>query len=88
MRNLSARTVVGILLAVLLVLPNASALAIDAAFLGSAPGRFGSIRIGDVDQDGNKDVVFGNYEGYVDIVEWSGGDFRARAHLGPFGPRL
>jgi hypothetical protein len=77
-----------ILFAFLLLLPNASAITVDAAFLGSAPGRFNSIEINDVDKDGNKEVIFGNYEGYVNMIQWKGGEFKSEAHLGPFGSRL
>ena len=75
-------------LAVLLVLPVVAAAPVDAAFLGSAPGRFNSIEVADVDVDGGEDIVFGNYEGYLDIVSWKDGEYKAKAHLGSFGTRL
>jgi len=75
-------------LVALVLTPTASAAAIDASYLGSAPGRFNSIRIGDVNKDGNQEIVFGNYEGYVNIIQWKSGDYLIKAHLGPFGTRL
>lgn len=78
----------GILFAALLLIPSASAIEIDASFLGSAPGRFNSIKIGDVNKDGNKEIVFGNYEGYLNVLEWRGGEFKVKAHEGSFGTRL
>ncbi|MFQ6106165.1 MAG: FG-GAP-like repeat-containing protein [Thermoplasmata archaeon] len=65
-----------------------AALEIDVSYLGSAPGRFNSIKICDLDNDGNKEIVFGNYEGYLNVIQWKGVEFRAARHLGPFGQRL
>jgi hypothetical protein len=65
-----------------------AALEIDESYLGSAPGRFNSIKICDLDDDGNKEIVFGNYEGYVNVIQWKGDEFRAVKHLGPYGERL
>lgn len=70
------------------MMPYASAAPIDASFLGSGPGRFNSIRIGDLNKDGNPEIVVGNYEGYVNVIEWNGGDYVAKAHIGSFGTRL
>ena len=70
------------------MLPTASAASIDASFLGSAPGRYNSIELGDLDKDGNPEIAFGNYEGNLNVLEWRGGEFKVQAHLEPFGTRL
>lgn len=70
------------------LLPNVAGLEIDESFLGSAPGRFNSVKICDLDGDGYKEIVFGNYEGYLNIIEWKGDEFRAAQHAGPYGERL
>jgi hypothetical protein len=69
-------------------MPGVMALEIDESYLGSAPGRFNSVKICDLDNDGNKEIVFGNYEGYVNVIQWKGDEFRAVKHLGPYGERL
>jgi len=43
--------------------------------LGSGPGRFNSIKVGDIDDDGNQEIVFGNFEGEIIIIEFSHGTF-------------
>jgi len=85
---LALKTVMAVAVVALLLLPNAAAIDIDAGFLGSAPGRFNSIEISDLNGDGNSELVFGNYEGYLNVMEWSGGEFKGRTHLGPLGQRL
>lgn len=75
-------------MAFLLVLPSVAALEIDESYLGSSPGRFNSIKVCDLDNDGNKEIVLGNYEGYLNVIQWKGDEFRAVKHLGPFGERL
>lgn len=54
--------------------PSAKA-ELDADYLGSSPGRFNSIKAMDIDDDGNVEVVFGNYEGYLNIIESRDGYF-------------
>ena len=43
--------------------------------LGSGPGRFNSIYAGDIDDDGRAEIVFGNYDGYVTVLEYRRGEF-------------
>jgi hypothetical protein len=60
--------------------------AIDADYLGSSPGRFDSIKCGDIDDDGNVEMVFSNTEGVLSIVEATGGtyihEWQSDHHLG------
>ncbi|KXH76155.1 MAG: hypothetical protein AM326_07570 [Candidatus Thorarchaeota archaeon SMTZ-45] len=76
------------MLCILFLLPNVSAMIIDETYLGSSPGRFNSIKISDIDKDGNQDLVFGNYEGYLNTIRWAGSEYRADKHIGPLGQRL
>jgi len=65
-----------VLLAVLqlpLAASAAAAPSIDSNFLGTAPGRFNSIKVADVDLDGNMEIVFGNYDGQIGVIEFKGG---------------
>ncbi|MFQ5910487.1 MAG: FG-GAP repeat domain-containing protein [Thermoplasmata archaeon] len=70
------------------MLPGVAALEIDESYLGSAPGRFNSVKICDLDNDGNKEIVLGNYEGYLNLIQWKGDEFRGDKHMGPYGKRL
>ncbi|UCE75208.1 MAG: hypothetical protein JSV56_05765 [Methanomassiliicoccales archaeon] len=54
--------------------PNVSA-EIDSDYLGSSPGRFNSIRALDIDEDENVEIVLGNYDGYLNIIESRDGDY-------------
>lgn len=68
----------GILLS-LIQLPlavSAAAPAIDSGFIGTAPGRFNSIRVADVDGDGNMEIIWGNYDGHISVVRYQDGGFR------------
>jgi hypothetical protein len=48
---------------------------IDSDYLGSAPGRFNSVKAMDIDGDSNVEIVMGNYEGYLNIIESRDGDY-------------
>ncbi len=48
---------------------------IDSDYLGSGPGRFNSLLATDVDSDGNVEIVVGNYEGYLNIIESRDGSY-------------
>jgi hypothetical protein len=56
---------------------GAASAAIDSGFLGTAPGRFNSIRAADVDGDGNMEILFGNYDGHIGVIEYRDGGYRA-----------
>ena len=43
--------------------------------MNSGPGRFNSIKVKDIDGDGNQEIVFGDYDGYINVIEYNGGDF-------------
>ena len=69
----------GMLLAVLQLPPAAAAAAsIDSSFLGTAPGRFNSIKVADVDGDGALEIVFGNYDGRIGVISYVDGGYRAK----------
>lgn len=48
---------------------------IDTDYLGSGPGRFNSIKAMDIDGDDNIEIIVGNYEGYLNIIESRDGDY-------------
>jgi hypothetical protein len=48
---------------------------VDPEILGSAPGRFNSVVADDIDGDGRTEIVFGNYEGFVSVLERRGDDY-------------
>ena len=48
---------------------------VEPEYLGSGPGRFNSIVAEDIDDDGRCEIVFGNYDGYVTILEYRDHDF-------------
>jgi WD40 repeat protein len=48
---------------------------IDSDFLGTSPGRFNSLKAFDIDSDDNIEIVFGNYDGYISILESRDGDY-------------
>jgi hypothetical protein len=75
MRRLLAAASAGLLLALLLSPLPASA-AIDGSFIGTAPGRFNSIKAGDIDGDGRMEVAWGNYDGHIVVMEFRDGEFR------------
>jgi hypothetical protein len=56
---------------------SAPAAGIDSSFLGTAPGRFNSMRAADIDYDGNMEIVFGNYDGHIGVIEYRDGGYRA-----------
>jgi hypothetical protein len=61
---------------------------IDSKYLGSAPGRFNSIKCGDVDEDGNMELAFANTEGYLSIIRYTGGAFVSDYHADQKADRL
>jgi hypothetical protein len=65
---------------------GAEAATIDSNYLGSSPGRYDSIKAGDIDDDGNVEIVFSNTEGFVSIIESTGGtyvdEYQSHHHLG------
>lgn len=74
------RTALSLIVAFFLVLVPAhgmvvEAAAIDADYLGSSPGRYDSIKCEDIDDDGNVEMVFGNTEGHLTIIEATGGTY-------------
>ena len=61
---------------------------IDSNYLGSGPGRFNSIKAMDIDGDGNVELVFGNYEGYLNILESRDGYYFEEWRSESLGTRL
>jgi len=68
------------MLLAMLQLPLAAAAGsatIDSVFLGTAPGRFNSIKVADIDGDGSPEIVFGNYDGHIGVISYGDGGYRA-----------
>jgi hypothetical protein len=61
---------------------------IDSDYLGSGPGRFNSLLAADVDSDGNVEIVVGNYEGYLNIIESRDGSYFDEWRSKKLGTRL
>jgi hypothetical protein len=61
---------------------------IDAEFLGSAPGRYNSMVVSDIDEDDNIEIVLGNYEGHINIIEFKDGEYREEWRSEKLGTRL
>jgi hypothetical protein len=61
---------------------------IDSDFLGVSPGRFNSLDAFDIDSDGNVEIVFGNYDGYLCIIESRDGDYFKEWRSDYLGTRL
>jgi outer membrane protein assembly factor BamB len=72
------------------VLPgNTSADEIGSEAFGSALGRFNSIKAADIDDDGNVEIVFGNMEGFIYVIEASKeNEFRKEWQSGFIDTRL
>jgi len=63
---------------------GSSPASIDSGFLGTAPGRFNSIKAADIDGDGALEIVFGNYDGHIGVIGYRDGGYRAEWR----GPQL
>jgi WD40 repeat protein len=61
---------------------------IDAEFLGSGPGRFNSLVVSDIDEDDNIEIVLGNYEGHINIIEFRDGEYFEEWRSEKLGTRL
>jgi len=61
---------------------------VDPEILGSGIGRFNSIVADDIDDDGNTEIVFGNYDGYVIVIEYRDGDFHLEWRSSKIGHRV
>ncbi len=61
---------------------------IDAEFLGSAPGRFNSLVVSDIDEDDNIEIVLGNYEGHINIIEYRDNEYIEEWRSEKLGTRL
>ena len=64
-----------VLLLAIAALPAPVLAAIDGNFIGTAPGRFNSIRVADVDGDGNMEILWGNNDGHIVVVEHRNGGY-------------
>jgi hypothetical protein len=87
------KVVVGLLISSMLVsfmipLSGVASADINADFLGSSPGRFNSIKVLDIDEDGKTEIVFGNYEGHLNILETVGGSYIEEWRSESLGTRL
>ena len=81
-------TLVVAVLMMLAAVPAQSEAEVDADILGSGPGRFNSIVAEDIDDDGRVELVTGNYEGYLNILEYRDGEFSEEWRSDQWGHRL
>jgi len=56
--------------------------------LGSAIGRFNSVKVLDIDGDGNQEIIFGNYEGQLRVMTVEGKEVETRWVSRDLGSRL
>ncbi|MDI6708827.1 MAG: FG-GAP-like repeat-containing protein, partial [Candidatus Thermoplasmatota archaeon] len=56
--------------------------------LGSGLGRFNSIKVFHLDGDGSKEIIFGNYEGFVHILEYKNNEWTLKRKSDDLGDRL
>jgi hypothetical protein len=87
-RYVSAVLVLSVIISLTIPLSGFASAEIDADFLGSSPGRFNSIKVLDIDEDGKVELVFGNYEGYLNILETTGGSYIEEWRSESLGTRL
>lgn len=80
--------VIVLLLISITILPSACKAEIDSDYLGSGPGRFNSIKAMDIDDDGNVEIIFGNNDGYLNIIECRDGDYFEEWRSEKLGTRL
>ncbi|MEW6070643.1 MAG: VCBS repeat-containing protein, partial [Candidatus Thermoplasmatota archaeon] len=56
--------------------------------LGSGLGRFNSVKVFDTDRDGSKEIIFGNYEGILHILEYKNNEWIVKRKSEDLGDRL
>jgi hypothetical protein len=61
---------------------------IDSDYLGTSPGRFNSVKTLDIDGDENIEMVMGNYDGYLNIIESRDGSYFEEWRSKNLGNRL
>jgi len=61
---------------------------VDKERLGSGPGMFNCIVADDIDDDNKYEIVVGNYDGYVLVLEYREGDFYEEWRSPKFGHRV
>ncbi len=64
-----------VLLLAMSVLVPASSATVEPSVFGTGCGRFQSLHVGDIDGDGNTELLFGTYEGYIVQLQHRAGDF-------------
>jgi hypothetical protein len=90
LKNIKIVPVIFIFLSIMiltLLIPPATA-EVDDELLGSGPGRFNSIVASDIDDDGRSELVFGNYDGHVTVLEYRDGDYYEEWHSPKIGTRV
>lgn len=61
---------------------------VEQELLGTGPGRFNSIVADDIDDDGRCEIVFGNYDGHIAILEYRDQDFNEEWESPVIGHRV
>jgi hypothetical protein len=61
---------------------------VEREALGTGPGRFNAVVAEDIDDDGKCEIVFGNYEGYVIVLEYRDYDFHEEWRSKRIGHRM
>jgi len=74
MKNLLVTIILINVMAMPLFIPRARG-EVEASAFNSSPGRYNSIKAADIDRDGRIEVVYGDYDGFVTVLEYVRGDF-------------
>jgi hypothetical protein len=61
---------------------------VEREALGTGPGRFNAVVAEDIDDDGKCEIVFGNYEGYIIVLEYRDYDFHEEWRSKKIGHRM
>ncbi|UCG68614.1 MAG: VCBS repeat-containing protein [Thermoplasmata archaeon] len=86
--KISSLTLSFLLITSLYLISSPARADIDSDYLGSSPGRFNSIKALDIDGDDNIEVVMGNYDGYLNIIESRDGSYFEEWRSKNLGHRL
>ncbi len=70
------------------IIPNPTQAEVEREALGSGLGRFNAVAAEDIDDDGKCEIVVGNYEGFVIVLEYRDYDFYEEWRSEKLGHRM